>query len=327
MTILCEFTPTGGDTIRCSMTDFADIHLWKSFIVSIASIKVSMPSKWGGFADPSFSDISFSPDMFADIWPPPATAAIKFRWLGSSTDENAGTVIFDGTATRGELARDYVKYTLKRPENATKVAAATAYADTLVNVMTTLCGASYLNLTLDSTLSRSPSPAVSYTTTAEQLTVDLASDLCAFFSHGFYVDGTTLYLVDMKDIATPTELDEWSILPSAYKYEKPYSTCKCGDYSAASATVENGEELTISTAYHGTEANIEAALADILEIANRPTIELNSMISDSPPTIGGCYSFTDESHYQPLTVTARISDAVYNFDNEMMQSTGAGAIA
>jgi hypothetical protein len=286
-----------------------------------------MPNKWGGFAAPTFSDVSFWPDMFSDSWPPPATASIRLMWMDGE-DETDTQIIFDGTAIRSELARDFVSYDLKRPENDTKVSESTVYSDTLINVMTTLCGATFLNLTIDTTRARSTSPAVSYTTTAEQLTIDLASDLCAFFSHGFYIVGTTLYLVDMNDISTSTtELTEWDILPSAYRYDKPYSSAKSGDYTVYDTSVANGEELSISTAYHGTQANIEAALTMILGIANRPTIEINAMITERAQQIAGCYSFTDESHFLPLHTSMIVYDIVYNFDDEKLQATGPGAIS
>lgn len=327
--ILCEFTPAGGGMIRCAMDDFSDIHLWKSYITSIASIKIAMPQRWGGYAAPTFSDISFSPDMFSDTgnWPPPESATVRMLWI-AGIDETDGTEIFSGTAVVGDIGLTEIKYNLKRPDMAATVAAATAYADTLVAVMTTLCGASLLNLTIDTTRARIPSPAVSYTTTDEILAIDFASDLCACFAHGFYIEAGTLYLIDMYDITTMQEaVSEWDITSASYRYDSRYSTAKCGDYTVSSATVLNGDELTIATAYHGTQANIEDALDIILAIANRPTIELNAMITDDPLTIGQCYVFTDESAILPLQSICLASDVVYNFDSETSQAVGAGSIA
>jgi len=329
--MLCELTPAGGNLIRCAMSDFADIHLWRSYIVSLPSVKLTMPNRWGGFAaPPDWADLAFSPDMFvdADIWPPPETATVKLRWI-TDGDETGGTIIFDGTATVEDPGLTAIKYKLRRPENTTTVAESTVYNDTLANVMTTLCGASYLNLTIDTTRARIPSPAVSYTTTSEQLTIELATSLCAFFGHGFYVEGGTLYLIDMYDLTTTQRtVNEWDgdITESTYKHGTRYSTAKCGDYSVASSTVTNGEELSISTAYHGTQANIESALAIILEIANRPIVELDAMIGDNPLTVGGCYVCNDNNHAMPLQLIMVASDVVYNFDNETMQAVGAGSV-
>ena len=326
--ILCEFTPSGGDMVRCSMEDFSNIHLWKSYITSIASIKISMPQRWGGYAAPTFSDISFSPDMFSDSdnWPPPESADVRMLWI-AGTDETDGTEIFSGTAVVGDIGLTEIKYTLKRPDAAATVAASTAYAATLASVMTTLCGASYLNLAIDTTRARIPSPAVSYTTTDEILAIDLASGLCAFFGHGFYIEAGTLYLIDMYDITTAqTTVSEWDITGASYRYESRYSTAKCGDYTVTSATVLNGDELSIATAYHGTQANIEDALDIILAIANRPAIELSAMITDDPLTIGKCYVFVDESTALPLQSICVSADIVYNFDNETLQSVGAGSV-
>lgn len=327
--ILCEFTPAGGEMIRCAMSDFSDIHLWKSYIMALPSMKLTMPNRWGGFAaPPDWADLSFLPDMFADTgnWPPPETATVRLMWI-DGTDETAGTVVFDGSAVVEEPGLTAIKYKLRRPENATTVPSGTVYNDTLVNVMTTLCGASLLNLTLDTSRARIPSPAVSYTTTADQLTIDLASAMCVFFAHGCYIVGNTLYLIDMYDLTTTQEtVSEWDITSASYKYGTRYSSAKCGDYSVASATVANGEELSISTAYHGTQGNIEAALAIILDIANRPIVEINAMITDNPLVIGGCYVLVDESQVLPLQSIMVASDVVYNFDAETLQAVGAGSV-
>jgi len=285
-----------------------------------------MPHRWGGYAEPTFSDISFFPDMFSGNWPPPESATIKLTWIDDG-DETGGQVIFDGSARRAEPDYDKIKYTLKRTENTTKVAESTAYADTLNAVMATLCGSTLLNLTLDTTRARIPSPAVAYTTTAEVLTIDLASEMCAFFGHGFYTDSGTLYLVDMYDISEQTEVDEFDITGCSLKDEKGYSSAKSGDYNVTSATVLNESELSISTAYHTVQANIEAALTIILEIANRPIIKLDTMITSSPQVIAGCYIINDENHYLPLQSIMLTSDIVYNFDSEKIQATGAGSIS
>ena len=84
--------------------------------------------------------------------------------------------------------------------------------------------------------------------------------------------------------------------------------------------------MSKSTAYHANSSRIKDALNIILEIANRPTIELNSMITDNPLTIGKCYVYTDNSMALPLQSVMLASDTVYNFDKETLQATGAGSI-
>lgn len=324
--ILCEFTPTGGTMIRCSLHDFANIHLWRSFIQSIAALKVAMPQKWGGLAKPTFSDISFSPEMFAGIWPPPENAAIKLRWIEDG-DETGGQVVFDGTARRSEPTYDQIKYILKRQENTTKVAGGTVHSGTLATVMATICGASYLNVILDTTRACIPSPAVNHTVPSEILTFDYASDLCAFFGHGGYIENGTLYLIDMYDLVTGQQtLQEWDVASSSTKDGTKYSTAKSGDYTATSTTVLNGDELAIPTAYHTVQANIEAALAIVLEIANRPEVQIDAMMSAVAPRLGGVYIYTDSNHYLPLQSSLLVSDILYNFDDDIMQAIGPGKI-
>jgi hypothetical protein len=320
--ILCEFTPAGGEMIRCAMEDFANIHLWKSYIVSLSSLKISMPSVRGGYAQPTFTDISFSPDMGRY-----ANATVRVLWV-TDGDETNGTVIFDGTARLSSPEYSAIKYKLKRAENATKIPESTVYVDTLNNVMATLCGPTLLDKTLDTSRARIPSPAVSYTTTTEMLTKDFASQLCESFCHGLIEQGNTLYLVDMFDITTnQQDVDRFDVIQSSTNTDAAYSTAKNGDYAATSTTVLNGDEFSVQTIYHGTEANILECLGNILEVMNRPVVQLDAWIKENPQIIGGCYVFTDDLHFEPMQSIFVCSDVVYNFDTDVLQATGAGAIS
>lgn len=329
MTLLCEFTPAGGELIRCSLVDFSDIHPWDSYIASVSSVKIATPKPWGGYAAPVFSDIAFFPNMFtaASDWPPPENAAVRLRWIADG-DETGGTVFFDGTATVEDPEHAAIKYKLKRAENATKVAAATVLSGTLTAVIEVLCGSSYLNLSLDTSRARIPSPAVSWTVDAEKLTTALVDEICQSFSHAAINIGGTLYLIDMYDTSTAlADVSDWDVTDPGYKFGSRYSLAKYGNYSVTSSTVANGDELSIPVIHHGTQANIEEAMGIILEIANRPTVELKADIGDDLMTVGGCYLYNDESGFRPLQLIMVAHDVVYNFDSETMLATGPGRVA
>lgn len=322
--ILMEFTPDGYDLQRISTEDIALEYQWFSYITTISSIRIGLSQIYGGFAKPEFSDIALSPDLFADIWPPPKMAVVKI--IQTETDENGGVILFDGTAQLSRYDRTSINYNLKRPEFDSTIAEATVYNDTLVNIATTLCGASFLDLTIDSTNARTVSPAVLYATESDIQTIDLLDDMCAFFSHGFYISEGTLYLFDMLATTTPIELDEFDVLPCSYMKKEPVALIESGDFSIDGGN-KNGETYSVSPTFHTSQVNVETALQDIKTIIEKDIIITNAKIDDQKPMVLNTFSLTDESLINPLTTTALATSVVYNYDTLDMQIEGFGDAA
>ncbi|MFA5261333.1 MAG: hypothetical protein WC450_08910, partial [Candidatus Omnitrophota bacterium] len=208
------------------------------------------------------------------------------------------------------------------------IAAATAYNDALNVIMTTILTTIPEITTVDTTYSRVASPNVSHTLANDELAIDLASVIADFYSHIFYVIGDTAYLVDMKlDNGADWTLTEFKYFAfPQYEYDL-VSYVACSQYKVFSA-YPYGREMTIDP-YHTTEANILAAMADILAIENAPRITglRVPMIAGNFPRIGQKITVPDTAHVADLSSWIRARKIQYDFLNEEIIIDGEGAIA
>lgn len=319
--ILVEFTPTGGTLQRISNEDIALEYQWFGYITSMSTMKLSLPTRHGGFARPEYASITISPELMEELGEYPESAAV--RTIETDTNENGGTVLYTGTARLDTYDRHGFSYTLKQPDLPETVAASTTYNDTLVNVVSGLC--TTLGLTLDSTAARSPSPAVLHETSSDQLAIDLLSDMCAFFSHGFKISGSVLYLYDMLGTRTATDLTEFDVQPCEYRKDTPYSLFKATDTETLAGTAENGEEYSV-TPYHTTGANIQAALADIKTIMEQDVAVIRFKADQDKPLIIGQVYLLDESLILPVTTSGTITSIIYNYDTLAVEAEVSGSV-
>jgi hypothetical protein len=101
------------------------------------------------------------------------------------------------------------------PVGVITVSGTAAYTD-LEELMT--WGYAHIGLSsIDTTYTRSPSPSVSIWATAQMPAIDFMSDVCAFFTHYFYVKGSILYLGDMLANASAATLTEFDYFDISYK--------------------------------------------------------------------------------------------------------------
>ena len=319
--ILVEFTPTGGTLQRISNEDIALEYQWFGYITSMSTMKLSLPTRHGGFARPEYASITISPELMEELGEYPESAAV--RTIETDTNENGGTVLYPGPARLDTYDRHGFSYTLKQPDLPETVAASTTYNDTLVNVVSGLC--TTLGLTLDSTAARSPSPAVLHETSSDQLAIDLLSDMCAFFSHGFKISGSVLYLYDMLGTRTATDLTEFDVQPCEYRKDTPYSLFKATDTETLAGTAENGEEYSV-TPYHTTGANIQAALADIKTIMEQDVAVIRFKADQDKPLIIGQVYLLDESLILPVTTSGTITSIIYNYDTLAVEAEVSGSV-
>lgn len=319
--ILIEFTPDGGTLQRISTEDIALEYQWFSYVQSIKSIKLQLTKKHGGFAKPDFSDIALSPEMFESIGSYPDLAAIKI--IETDTDEATGTIIYDGTATLDTYDRQSVNYILRQPELPQTIAKSTAYNTTLVLLAGTLCTA--MGLTLDSTAARSPSPAVVYTAPKESLAIDVMTGVCAFFSHAFRISEGVLYLYDMLGARTPFDLTEFDVQRCDYRKDKAYSLISCGDVSIDGSDPE-GDEYDVGTAYHGTAANVEAALDNIKLLLDMKIATIRFKADQDKPRILDQFTLLDESLSVPVNVSGTVGSIIYNYDTLAVEVEAYGSV-
>lgn len=204
--------------------------------------------------------------------------------------------------------------------------------DTLNNVITDILSEIPEIATVNTTYARATNPNVLYTLTSTRIAINVASDIAAFYSHLIYVIGDTAYLVDMKlSNGTDWTLTEYEYFASpSYQNATPKSGIKTTyneeSYFAISA-YPYGEMSEIDP-YHQTEANIEAALADILVLENQDKISVAvPMIAGNFPKLGQKVAFTDSSTVKSQSVWVRARQLRLNFVNETIEIEGEGVIA
>jgi hypothetical protein len=302
---------------------------WKPRIIGFDAPTLGIPSNHGGYAKLSFGSISFNPILFQTDWPPPVSCDIDIYY--TDTTEAARELLFAGTAHLSTFDRDYVSYDLYGPSYDETIADATAYNNTLNATLTTILTAIPEITSVNTTYARAISPNVTFTVSGEVLAIDLASAIAEFYSHLFYISGTTAYLVDMKlDNGTWT-LSEYDFLAKpTYQYNAPIGILSCnvaGTTYEEKSTYLYGSSTSVG-AYHTTEANVRAALVDILAIENAPRINLSvPMIAGNFPDLGQKIILPDTAHVANLSSWIRVRKLTFDFVGDTINIEGEGAIS
>lgn len=313
-----------GTLHRISMEGIALAHYWDNYIVGFDPVQYQCAYPYGGYVRLGYGIIHFSPDLFASDWPPPVNMTIAIYY--TATDEASREILFAGTGHRKRITREHIEYALYGPSYTATVADATAFNDTLVNVVSWFCGASYLNVTLDHTYDRASSPQVVFTTSGEQLAINLLSEICAFFSHCFYISGSTLYLIDMLLDAGSEAITEFDFFPSEYDENEPTALARTDNYKRFSA-YPYGQEISLATEFADTEVRINAALDNIVAISNKARCRLKVPFIGSLPTPGKKLSWTDTSLGQDLDAYIRARTIAYDFEHEEVIIEGEGELS
>jgi len=321
--LLVEFT-INGTLNRLSDIGYALTNYWDAKIMRIDPIQYRIAKPYGGYVRLGYGSIEFSPNLFDSDWPPPVNGAVSVYY--SATTEEAKTLLFAGMAHLSGITREAVKYDLYGPSYDETVADSTAYNADLDTVLSGILTGIAEIATVDTTYARVSQPNVLHTTSGVHLAVDLASDIAAFYTHCFYVVGSTAYLIDMLLDAGSTTLTEYDFFPSTYDYLNPLSGARSGAFSQFSS-YPYGSELSV-TQYHNSQANVEAALVNIMAVQHKPRTRLRlPMVAGSIVTPGEKLSWTDTALGQDTAMWIRARSIQYAFDNEEIIVDGEGAIA
>jgi len=330
--LLVEFT-INGTLNRLSNENLALAHEWKQKVMTFTAPKYIMRQRYGGYVESSFGQINFFPDLFDGDWPPPTSGELAIKYTSST--EASAEVLFNGTAYIDKIDRKKITYNIFGPTFSTTVGASTAFSATTLNAaMATLTGASQLNLTLDTTLARNPSPTINHTTSKEQLSIDLASGFCEYLNHLFYIKDTTgdgvldtLYLVDLQlDNGTRTAT-EFDFFPSTYKYNKAFSLVRDSVNGYISQTsFPFGSEISVFP-YDTNQTNIENALDDIRDTLLKPRRTLKIPLEGDLPEPGEQITDIDESQAVSTTMVFNSRNLTYDFDKEVITVEGEGIIS
>jgi len=320
--LLIEFT-INGTLNRVSNESHPLTNYWESKVTDFQSPQMKIPFVYGGYCSLSVGKVSFMPDLFDDHWPPPVSCPIVGKY--TATTQEAAEAMFDGVAHLCSINREAITYDIRGPEFDETVAGATAYNDTLNNVLSTiLTGIAEID-SLDTTYARAVSPNVTHTVSGDQLSIILASSIAAFYGHLFYVDGTTAYLVDMLLDNGSRTITEFDYFPSEYPYNEALARVRSGSYSRP-GNYKYGKEITVAQ-YHDTQANVESALDDIVTIWDKPRAQLRLPLLGDIPKPGEKISWTDTAQGQDMDMWTRARNITFDINNEEVIVEGEGAIS
>ena len=317
-----------GTVNRISTEAQALTYYWHNYVVAFEPISYSMAEKTGGYIRPSYGSLELSPELFDDDYPPPVSCAVTVKYTDS--DEASAVEIWSGYAHRSRIGRESISYRMYGGGYADTIVS-TALSNTLVQEFTTYCGASHLNLTLDSTAARSPSPSISRaSSSSDEPTIDVLSEIAAATNHCFYINDGTLYLIDMLADNGTSTLTEFDFLPVEYEDPPPYPLFRSGAYSVT-GSYDYGTVQDLGTEDDVGTSDVEDQLADSRTILERPTIRITRPIkAENIPTFGEKISFADDSTppgSNSISGWLRVRNLRFSGDGEFLVIEGEGAIA
>lgn len=318
----------GGTVYRVNTVSAALEHFWDGLIMSFNPLSYSMREETGGYIEPRFGGASFSPELFEDNWPPPMHVTIDVKYTES--DEASAIEVFSGFAHRNRIGRDSIDYDFWGDTYDSTIVS-TAVSGTLNEVFTTYCGASYLNLTLDTTAARATSPSISIPSNSSDVPViDMLSKAAAAVNHCFYINDGTLYLIDMlADNGTYT-YTEFDFKPVEYTDKQPVMLFRSGAESLIGSH-PHGEIKDLDIDDYVTADNIATHLAGAKTILERPELMLTVPVADDLFSLFGAkINWTDESmgpEGSSITGALWVRGITIDSDGEFVTLTGDGAIS
>jgi hypothetical protein len=303
--------------------------LWEPFITAYTPIKIGLPQIYGGYAKPKFGSRSFSPDLFVDDWEPPKTITVK-DMLTDST-EAAAVTVFEGTLHLDSYNETEVTYNAYGSAYTTTING-TSLNSNLISLFTTYCGASYLNLTLDTTDARAATVLIDYNVDGEVVLIDEMSKWAAFACHAFYIDDGTLYLIDMLTGSSDTQsLDEFGyFMGSEYQAPEPVSLFKSEEQDGTKHSLDGaykyGSVITLDALDDNTATNT-TQMANTKTIVDKDYYRFRVVPeADKLPTIGQVVTVTNDSMIDSTTVEFVVTDYAVDLLKSEILIEGVGSV-
>lgn len=117
----------------------------------------------------------------------------------------------------------------------------TGTGDDLGDVVSWAC--TRLGLTYDGAGARPALPSIGYWADAQRPTLEFLDELCATMTHLFWLDSTTLRLINMDEQTATTTLTEYEYFPSTYERQTPAAVVRSSVRSRAVVTDDTGTHV------------------------------------------------------------------------------------
>ncbi len=204
-------------------------------------------------------------------------------------------------------------------------------------------GAARIGLTLDTSAAASPSPAISFAVTAQRLVIDLLDKAAGYHNHVFFVDGSTLYLVDRNLDNGSMAITEWDYFDAPTGQPNPIRELRAkwrtrdGVTDSTGSHLQNIEHEVVVTGsdplgdsidlqpYHDTDTTVRQHLATLVSSWQRPTGEIRMPLTANPVP-GRLITWTDTTQGRAIAGWLRIRRIRYDFDKGFVTLVGDGGV-
>lgn len=297
---------------------------YRKHILSLSAASRDISNIYGGMEKNGNTSLIFDP-YFGPSFPPPVSFNCVVE-LGQGTADT-GDRLYSATAHRKSLNESQTKYQLYPPGIDEEFSKGQSFNTTLVGVFQT--AATALGLTLVSTFARSPSPAVVHTMSRDTLIYSVLDLMCGFFKHHGYIDlaAGELHLIDM-DADTATRTVPRKYFAAELTEPAPVSKAKAksgdNDYSQSSG-YGYGKEISVQP-FHNVAANIEAALVDILTLANHARYDVTLPLGDGLPIPGEKIICHNHKFNPPQKMWCRARSFKIDLKNQKVTISGEGGL-
>lgn len=172
---------------------------------------------------------------------------------------------------------------------------------------------SVLGLTLDSSLASSVNPAISGTVSGDTLLLDVADAVAAYFCHYFWIDESTLHLIDGASVNGPEVAFQGYDFTRGtnYTWQSPVNSAydSSGKIGIAGNTLF-GSKLNVGTSYFAID---NTYLKKIAIYSGLPQVEISVMDRYGLFLPGGRITWFDERAAQVLYGTMSMRAIQYSF--------------
>jgi len=310
MGLICT-TTIGGNTRRIASSYRSDLtYPYYGEIVSLSNFKLACKSKSGGYLRPSFGSFSILPSAFSNeifsVVPPPINLSLPIDFV---FDDLSTTRIVDATGQLASISEEEIEYDLYKDEYDYEVSS--GYTGTLIGYFTWACDSSRLNLTLDS--SKATDYNVGFTFSDARQVLDVMDSVANDTNHGFYIENSTLYLIDLANTNNTVDLTEYEFVKATYSGPVPYSVLKSGDTSIT-GTYPHGDELSVNYMFSTNTSYITAQLTRLKTIMDKYWITIEMPIEFNTIKYGDKVTWTDTNIYESISIEMWAREFNYTFD-------------